>query len=142
MNRTRLSTAHALSVAVLGSSMALAGCGGGGSAGATSGAERSGANPSSGAPGGSAGPVAPGRSDSEIGTTFCSAIQAVQDDLAPGTPSAAYLAQVTIKLDPTTTASLSAVDADRATKGKCPAAYQQFLTQAGISTLGELGLQP
>lgn len=83
-----------------------------------------------------------GGSDAKTGEMFCSAIKTVQADLLPDAVSAAYLAQLTLKLDHAVVSKLSAAEADKATKQECPTEYEKFLDQAEITSLVDLGLEP
>lgn len=111
-------------------SVTLAGCGGSDSGGDTNTNTNTNTNSDDGG------------SDAKTGEMFCSAIKKVQADLLPDAVSAAYLAQLTLKLDPTVVSKLSATEVDKATKKECPTEYEKFLDQAEITSLVDLGLQP
>lgn len=130
MDLTRITRMSTTLVAAAFLSVTLVGCGGGGSGG----------NDASAGASSDAGTAA--GSDAATGKTFCEAIKAVQADLHPDAKSAAYLAQLTLKLDPEKTSKLSAAAVDKATKGQCPTEYQKFLGQAQITSLRDVGLQP
>ncbi len=128
-NVTRMLTTS-VAAAIL--SVALASCGG-----SDSGATDAGASSGHGNDASAAGGVNP-----KVGRTFCSAIKEVQSQLNPDAKSAAYLAQLTLKLDPAENAKLSAAEVDKATKKECPTEFKKFLAQAQITSLRDVGLQP
>ncbi len=71
--------------------------------------------------------------DPELGKTWCGLIRDVQSDLHSDAKSAAYLAQLALKV-PDATARLSATVVDAAAKKECPAEYAKFLEQARIAS--------
>ena len=66
----------------------------------------------------------------------------VQATILPDAESAAFLAQLALKLDPTVIYKLSAAAVDKSTKRECPTEYERFLKQAEITSLIDVGLQP
>ena len=130
MKLTNVARMLTASVAAAILSVALASCGGSGSGG--SGAGSGSGNEAAAAPG----------SDAKTGKMFCSAIKEVQATILPDAESAAFLAQLALKLDPTVIYKLSAAAVDKSTKRECPTEYERFLKQAEITSLIDVGLQP